>query len=111
MGLLLTQGIENPFLGLLSAMQYNFYPILAVIILIGIIISGKDFGPMKNAENRTANGKIFNHGSTPMVSEEITIIETKKGVKENSLNMFIPLVTMILTMIIMLFYTGYDPTM
>ena len=47
MGLLLTQGIENPFLGLLSAMQYNFYPILAVIILIGIIISGKDFGPMK----------------------------------------------------------------
>ena len=111
MGLLLTQGIENPFLGLLSAMQYNFYPILAVIILIGIIISGKDFGPMKNAENRTANGKIFDDGSTPMVSEEITIIETKKGVKENSLNMFIPLVTMILTMIIMLFYTGYDPTM
>jgi Na+/H+ antiporter NhaC len=46
-----------------------------------------------------------------MVSEEITIIETKKGVKENSFNMFLPLVSMILIMPIMLFYTGYDESL
>jgi len=108
MGLLLTQGIENPFMGLISAMQYNFYPILVIIILFLFIISGKDIGQMKSAELRTRNGKIFNEGSTPMISDEITIIETKKGVKENSFNMFITLGSMILIMPIMLFYTGYN---
>jgi len=106
--LFLTQGIENPFMGLISAMQYNFYPILVIIILFLFIISGKDIGQMKSAELRTRNGKIFNEGSTPMISDEITIIETKKGVKENSFNMFITLGSMILIMPIMLFYTGYN---
>ena len=53
MGLLLTQGIENPFMGLISAMPYNFYPILVIIILFIFIVSGKDIGPMKSAELRT----------------------------------------------------------
>ena len=111
MGLLLTQGIENPFMGLISAMPYNFYPILVIIILFIFIVSGKDIGPMKSAELRTKNGNLFDKGSTPMVSEELTIIETKKGVKENSFNMFLPLVSMILIMPIMLFYTGYDESL
>ena len=108
MGLLLTQGIENPFTGLIYAMPYNFYPILVIIVLFFFILTGKDFGPMKSAELRTRNGKMFDDGSTPMVSEEITIIKTKKGIKEDSLNMFIPLGSMILIMPIMLFYTGYS---
>ena len=111
MGLLLTQGIENPFMGLISAMPYNFYPILVIIILFMFIVSGKDIGPMKSAELRTKNGNLFDKGSTPMVSGELTIIETKKGVKENSFNMFLPLVSMILIMPIMLFYTGYDESL
>ena len=88
MGLLVTQGVDNPFMGLISALPYNFYPILVITFLFFLIISGKDFGPMKSAEIRVREGKMFNEGSRPMVSEEITIIKTKKGVKENSLNMF-----------------------
>jgi len=108
MGLLLTQGIENPFLGLIYSIPYNFYPILVIIVLFIFILTGKDFGPMKSAEIRTKNGKNFDEGSTPMVSEEITIIKTKSGVKEDPKNMFITLGSMILIMPIMLFYTGYS---
>ena len=108
MGLLVTQGIDNPFMGLISAIQYNFYPILVIAILFFLIISGKDFGPMKSAEIRVREGKMFDEGSRPMVSEEITFIKTKKGVKANSLNMFIPLFLMVVTMPFMLFYTGYN---
>jgi len=43
-----------------------------------------------------------------MISDEITIIKTKKGIKENSSNMFIPLGSMILIMPFMLLYTGYS---
>lgn len=111
MGLLLAQGVENPFYILASSIQFNFYPIFVIIFLILMIFSGKDFGPMKVAERRTEKGKIFNKGSKPMVSNDITIIGTKKGIAEKPINMFIPLVTMVLSMILMLFYTGYDPSM
>ena len=108
MGLLITQGIENPFMALLSAMKYNFYPILVIVVLLVIIITGKDFGLMKKAEKRTKEGILFDKGSSPMMSEEITIIKTKKGVKKNPLNMLIPMISMIVIMLLMLFYTGYD---
>ena len=99
-GILSVQGIEKPFGELLSAMKYNFYPVLVIIILLIIIISGKDFGLMKKAEKRTKGGLLFDKGSSPMVSEEITVAKTKKGIKTNSFNMFLPLVSMVIIMIL-----------
>ena len=43
MGLLLTQGIEKPLPLLLNSILYNFYPLLAIVILFIIILSKKDF--------------------------------------------------------------------
>ena len=65
---------------------------------------------MKKAEKRTKGGILFDKGSTPMVSEDITVIKTKKGIESNSFNMFLPLLSMVIIMILMLFYTGYDPS-
>lgn len=41
MGLLVTQGLENPFGLLLSSIMYNFYPILAIIIVFIVILTKK----------------------------------------------------------------------
>ncbi len=107
-GLLTVQGIEKPFNTLINAMKYNFYPILVILLLLVLILTGKDYGLMKKAEKRTKGGILFDKGSSPMVSQDIIIIKTKEGVKENALNMFIPLISMVVIMILMLFYTGYD---
>ncbi len=108
MGLLLTQGIESPFSTMLSAMVYNFYPMLALIMLFLVIVSRKDFGPMAKAEKRTRDtGKLLNEGARPMVSDEITSCEMKEGVTPRAMNMIIPLLTMILMMIVSLVYTGW----
>ena len=108
MGLLLTQGIEAPFSTMLSAMVYNFYPMLALLMVFVVIISRKDFGPMARAELRTREtGKLLNEGARPMVSDEITSCEMKEGVKPRAMNMIIPLLTMIFMMIISLAYTGW----
>ena len=108
MGLLLTQGIEAPFSTMLSAMVYNFYPMLALLMVFVVIISRKDFGPMARAEKRTREtGKLLNEGARPMVSDEITSCEMKEGVKPRAMNMIIPLLTMIFMMIISLVYTGW----
>jgi len=109
MGLLLTQNIDNPFTMLLSSIAYNFYPILALIILATVIITGKDIGPMKKAEKRTqTTGELMNKGSKPMISDVITSYKPKEGIQAKAYNMVIPLLTMVLMMPINLAYTGWD---
>ena len=58
----------------LKAIPYNFYAILAVI-MVGLIGSGiiKDFGPMKKAEERAMNeGKVLRDGAVPLIGKELT---------------------------------------
>ncbi len=108
MGLLLTQGIENPFSMLLSSIKYNFYPLLAILTVFIVIIVKKDIGPMKKAEKRTKEtGKLLNDNAKPMISETITSYKPKEGIKARSYNMVIPLLTMVLMMPVNLAYTGW----
>ncbi len=109
MGLILTNGLENPFRVLFTALPYNFYPFLAILLLLGLIISGKDFGPMKKAETRVKEtGKLLDEGSKPMVSTEITTVEPENIENPKAFNMVVPIVLMVVCMPIMLIYTGWQ---
>ena len=109
MGLLLTQGIENPFRTMVSAMGYNFYPMLTIFLVFLIIVSRKDVGPMARAEKRTREtGKLLNDGARPMVSDEVTSYEMKEGITPRAMNMILPLAVMIMMMLVSLAYTGWN---
>jgi len=109
MGLLITQGIDQPFSVLLSSIKYNFYPFIAIAIVFILIISKKDFGPMAKAEKRIKEtGKLLNKDSKPMISETITSYEPKEGIKAKAYNMVIPLFTMVIMMPLNLAYTGWN---
>jgi tetracycline resistance efflux pump len=108
MGLLLAQGIEFPFQTMMSALAFNFYPMLTILMVFVIIVSRKDFGPMARAEQRTRDtGKLLNDGARPMVSDEITSYEMKEGIRPRALNMVVPLATMVVMMVVSLVYTGW----
>lgn len=109
MGLLITQGIEHPFATLISSIKYNFYPIVALLILAFVIVFKKDIGQMAKAEKRTKEtGELMNKGSKPMISDTVTSYPPKEGIKAKAYNMVIPLVTMVLMMPINLAYTGWS---
>ena len=57
MGLLLTQGLENPFGLLLSSIKFNFYPLLALLILVLTIVFRKDIGLMAKAEKANSGDR------------------------------------------------------
>lgn len=108
MGLLLTQGIESPFRTMVSALGYNFYPMLAILMVFVVIISRRDIGPMARAEKRTREtGLLLNEGARPMISDEITSCEMKEGIRPRAMNMVIPLLVMIVMMLCSLAYTGW----
>jgi len=109
MGLLLTQGIDKPFSLMISSIKYNFYPLLAILILFIVILSNKDFGLMKKAEKRTKEtGLLMNKGSKPMVSDAVTSFPPKEGIEAKAYNMIVPLLVMVLMMPINLIYTGWN---
>ncbi|MEO9966840.1 MAG: Na+/H+ antiporter NhaC family protein [Reichenbachiella sp.] len=108
MGLLVMQGFDRPFATMMTALPYNFYPFLALGLVGYTIFSGKDYGPMKKAETRAREeGKLLADGATPMISDEISMLEAKGGVAQRSINMILPIVIMIIMMPVMLVYTGW----
>ncbi|MFA5297382.1 MAG: Na+/H+ antiporter NhaC family protein [Lutibacter sp.] len=108
MGLLLVQGVKNPMSVLLHAMVYNFYPILTILLVFVIIVSKKDFGLMAKAEKRTKEtGKLLNDNAHPLISDTITSLKSKPGIKLRAMNMYIPILTMVMMMPVYLIYTGW----
>lgn len=109
MGLLLTQGIKNPMVVLGHAMIYDFYPVLTILLVFVIIVTKKDFGSMAKAEKRTREtGKLLNDNAHPLISDTITSLKSKPGIKLRAYNMYIPILTMVMMMPVYLLYTGWS---
>lgn len=108
MGLLLAQGFENPLHIMLSAYPLNFYPFFAMFMVVLVILTQKDFGPMKKAEMRAQNeGKVIRDDATPMISSEIINLQPKEGIQYRARNMIIPIAVMVFMMPVSLVYTGW----
>ena len=97
-------GIKDGLSVFIKTIPFNFYPILAVLFCLFIILKKKDFGPMAAAEKRVKDeGLISNKSSIPLISDEITTIEPKQGIKHRAINMILPILVMIVSMPIFLF--------
>lgn len=107
MTLLVAQGFNDPFATMIKTIGWNFYPLLALLIVPILIILKKDFGPMKKAEERTQNGEVLWENSRPMITDELTEVEIVEGVQPKAYNMVIPIAVMVLLMPVMLTYTGW----
>ena len=109
MGLLLTQNIDQPFSVMIASIKYNFYPLIAILLVFVLILSKRDFGLMKKAEQRTKEtGLLMNETAKPMVSDEVTSYPPKEGIPARAYNMIVPLLVMVCMMPINLMYTGWS---
>jgi tetracycline resistance efflux pump len=107
LGLLIAQDVKDPLIVLIKAVPLNFYAIATLLLLLIIILTQKDFGPMAKAEKRALlEGKLIRDGAVPMMSAEITSIPPKKGIKVRAYNMIIPIGIMMLMMPVSLYITG-----
>ncbi|HDZ26422.1 MAG TPA: sodium:solute symporter [Candidatus Aminicenantes bacterium] len=106
-GLLIIQGVENPVRVLISSMPFNFYAIFALLIVLIVVVTEKDFGPMKKAEHRVrVENKLLRDGAEPLISTEVVTMEAKEGIPPRAINMILPVVTMVVMMPVVLLITG-----
>jgi Na+/H+ antiporter NhaC len=105
--LLEKENLSNPVSIFINTIPLNFYAILSVLFAGLVSFSFKDFGAMKKAEKRSFElGKTIADGSVPMISEDVVSLKPKKGILHSSINMILPIATMIIMMPISLLITG-----
>lgn len=112
MGLIDTQLAELGITGTtswdiyLSAIPYNFYAILGIIMCGFLCITQFDYGPMLKAQNRAmATGEIIRKGSTPMRQPVKTDVEDENATPIST--MVIPLVVMVTSVFYNLYLNGF----
>ncbi len=106
-GLLSKENIPEPVGVLMSSMVFNFYAFAAVGLVFILVLTGKDFGPMKKAERRAREeGKVLADHAKPVMTDDAGGLERSPGMTPRASNMVIPIVTMILMMPVGLLVTG-----
>ncbi len=106
-GLLESERVEEPISVFIRSIPLNFYAIFAILMVAFIIITFRDFGPMKKAEERArSTGKTIADGAVPMVSAEITSLEPKAQIPHRARNLILPVGVMMIMMPLGLYITG-----
>jgi len=91
----------------IQATLVNFYPMLVVLILVIIILSGRDIGPMKTAENRAKKSGLLNREDAQiMMSDTALEMPIKDGLVPKARHMIIPIGLMVGLMLFFMWYTG-----
>lgn len=84
-----------------SAIPYNFYAILTIVMMIFLAVTKFDYGPMKKHEINAVNGDIFTTGEEEMADE--TIADNERG---RVCDLVVPVIALIIFCVIGMIYSG-----
>lgn len=91
---------EDGFSIFISAIPYNFYALLTIVMMLGLILMNIDFGPMKEFEEKAEKGDISPDENMTANTE---IPASSKG---KVIDLIIPIVVLIICCVIGMIYTG-----
>jgi len=101
-------GIEgSAYLTFIKSIPFRFYSIFALFLVLVIVLSKKEFGPMYDAEVRArTTGKVIRDDATPLASKELTEMEVSKDSNMTFIEAFIPIFVLIIVTFIGLWLDG-----
>ncbi|HUP21193.1 MAG TPA: Na+/H+ antiporter NhaC family protein [Gemmatimonadota bacterium] len=107
-GLLGTQGVEDPVAAFVRAIPYNFYSILALALVWLVVTFDWNLGPMREEERQTAEEGPHAAGGPSLPEEQDSLLDVppKPGAPARALNMILPVVVLVGMMVVGLFVTG-----
>ena len=99
----------DPYWAFIYSLPYRFYVILMLLFIPIMIFMKKDMFSMYIAEKRAREtGGCLRPGSNPISGDEETEINLDDGVKPRARNAIIPIATLVLGVLVALYYTGYQ---
>jgi tetracycline resistance efflux pump len=106
LGLLNESGVENPMGVFLGSIPLNFYALAAVLLTLGTIVFRLDLGPMRKAERRAQAGEVLSERASPLLDPEVLSPKPNDRIPPRAINMFLPIVAMVVMMPVSLYITG-----
>jgi Na+/H+ antiporter NhaC len=95
----------------LNSILYSFYPFMAIFLMVLVITTGREFGPMRAAEQRArATGVTVPPVTSTVGQDDEAALAMKDGVQPNAINALIPVIVMIIGILAGLYITGDGET-
>ncbi len=86
----------------IRAIPYNFYALLTIVMMIGMVLMHTEFGPMARYEkNAVETGDLFS-GSNPYAMLDDEVDETRGSV----LDLVLPIIVLVVACVIGMIYSG-----
>ena len=90
----------------IHSIPYSFYPILAIVFVLMISASGRDFGPMFTAEVRARNGAVKPETSEDLPSIQGDELSPKDKIPLRAINAFVPIIALVIALMVSLVLLG-----
>ena len=91
----------------LNSIPYAFYPILAIVFVFAVAVTGRDFGPMYTAEVRSrTEGKVLREDADVDSAASGDELEPDEDTPQRAFNAVIPIVVLVGVAMIGLYITG-----
>ncbi len=101
---------ESAYSIFLNSIAYSFYPLLAILFVFLVALSGRDFGPMLTAERRARVEGLVARSSahTGESSSEAREREPKPDKPQRAMNAVIPILILVFGTLLGIYVTGVE---
>ncbi|MBS5509728.1 MAG: Na+/H+ antiporter NhaC family protein [Clostridium sp.] len=93
---------EDGFSIFVRAIPYNFYAILTIVMMIGMVLLRTEFGSMKFHEKNALKGDLYTTPGRPYDTEK----QPEVSVRGTVLDLLIPIISLIICCMVGMLYTG-----
>lgn len=93
---------EDGFSIFMRAIPYNFYAILTIVMMIGMVLLREEFGPMSRHELNAVKGDLYTTPGRPYGDAE----EISQDTRGTVMDLLIPIGALIVCCVIGMLYTG-----
>ena len=93
---------EDGFSIFVRAIPYNFYAILTIVMMIGMVLLQTEFGSMKFHEKNALKGDLYTTPGRPYDTEK----QPEVSVRGTVLDLLIPIISLIICCMVGMLYTG-----
>ena len=103
------EGLDlNAYVVFLNSIAYSFYPLLALVLVFAVVLTGRDIGPMRKAEVRARHqGQVAPPTSaTALTTNDMKEVEAKTDIPLRAMNAVLPILTLIAGVVGGMFITG-----
>ncbi|AKS41989.1 Na+/H+ antiporter NhaC family protein [Wenzhouxiangella marina] len=107
-------GVElNAYFVFLNAIPYSFYPLFALVLIVTVVWSGRDFGPMLAAERRARHeGEVAPPARTrALIEEDNQHMAPDEDKPQRAINALLPIATLVITVVVGIYMSGEGETL